>query len=371
MAHPPVHFLERLRQQGVTEGVVAAFAAIPRTHFISGFYQRLQTEKRENAYRYVTRESVGEEQWCRMIYQDTPLITQLGANNVPASSSSQPGLMGQMIDALQIRPGQRILEIGTGTGYNAAILAFLTKSPHLVTTIDIEPRLVERAALSIEEAVGEGMHLVVGNGLQGVPEYGPYDYILVTGAYHTIPRAWLDQLAPGGTLLMDYHKHFGNVMLLMQKNQQGDITGQALPIHALFMPLHQGSIEGHIPSVRLQPIDPVLAPLSASPLRPDHFRVKEELAFFLHCHFPQMAILRFWKGNTSYTFLADAETKRLVQFYQESIRGDHQLWQELLYFHHEWKQQDCPNRTSYTFVIEDDQYWAILGDKRWNLGTVA
>ncbi|MGH2481004.1 MAG: protein-L-isoaspartate O-methyltransferase family protein, partial [Ktedonobacteraceae bacterium] len=120
------------------------------------------------------------EQWLNEVYQDTAILTKQDACGKPLSSSSQPSIMVLMLESLEVQPAMRVLEIGTGTGYNAALLAHLAGSPAQITTIDIDPALTALARSRIENVIGAGMCLFTGDGRLGVPNCGPYDRIIAT-----------------------------------------------------------------------------------------------------------------------------------------------------------------------------------------------
>src|SRR5699024_5942169 len=101
----------------------------------------------------------------------------------------------------QIRPGMRVLELGTGTGYNAALLAHLTGPAGSVTTIDVDQDLVETARERLAEIGAGHVRVGRGDGALGHPEEAPYDLVIATVGSHHVPAAWVDQLAPDGHLV--------------------------------------------------------------------------------------------------------------------------------------------------------------------------
>lgn len=130
---------------------------------------------------------------------DRAVVTARAPDGTPRSSASAPTIVATMLDQLDIHAGQRILEIGAGTGYNAALLAELVGATGTVTTIDIDPDVTARAGAALD---GTGVRVVTGDGFRGVPERAPYDRIIVTAGAWDLPAAWFDQLTPDGRLVV-------------------------------------------------------------------------------------------------------------------------------------------------------------------------
>ena len=131
----------------------------------------------------------------------TSVVTKRGPDGRAMSSVSEPHVQGFMLEQAEIAPGMRVLEIGSG-GYNAALCAELVGAGGQVTTVDIDPDVIDRAR-GMLEATGFGrVNVVLADADAGVPEHAPYDRILVTVGAWDIPPAWVEQLAEGGRLLV-------------------------------------------------------------------------------------------------------------------------------------------------------------------------
>jgi protein-L-isoaspartate(D-aspartate) O-methyltransferase len=135
-------------------------------------------------------------------YADMALVTKQNADGLPTSSASQPAIVAIMLEQLALAPGMRVLEIGAGTGYNAALLAHLAGASELVTTVDIAADVVERARRGLDAAGYAAVRVLCGDGGLGAPNGAPYDRIIATVGAWDIPPDWISQLAPDGILVL-------------------------------------------------------------------------------------------------------------------------------------------------------------------------
>lgn len=205
-----------------------AFEAVPRHLFVPYYYvgvvgghERRWGESPDPRTR---------EKWVRGAYADAPLATRLRDGEL-VSSSSQPSLMAMMLTELRVRPGDRVLEIGAKTGYNAALLAHRL-GDDLVTTVDLEPEITE-AARGHLAAAGYHPVVVTGDGARGVPERAPFDRIIVTCTLPSVPVAWLAQCRPGARILTP----LATGLIALTVRDPGHAEGRFLPTPAYFVPL--------------------------------------------------------------------------------------------------------------------------------------
>jgi protein-L-isoaspartate(D-aspartate) O-methyltransferase len=170
-------------------------------------------------------------------YRDEALVTALlpdGHGGLAAvSSSTQPSLMVGMLDALDLRDHPRVLEIGTGTGYNAALMCSVLGDA-AVHSVDVDPVLVATARARLE-SLGHHPVLAAGDGRAGLPSHAPYDRIIATCAFPEVPWAWAEQLVPDGLLLVDVKIGLlaGNLALLRRAPDR--LEGHFLASWAGFM----------------------------------------------------------------------------------------------------------------------------------------
>jgi protein-L-isoaspartate(D-aspartate) O-methyltransferase len=176
-------YVEQIRRHGapLTRELAAAFATVPREAFVGNGFQR----------RNGTWVAPGDRDFLATVYRDDVLITKLNGRT-PVSSSSQPSLMAIMLAALDVRPGQRILEIGAGTGYNAALLAALGAT---VTSVDVQADVADHARASLERAGVAGVEVIHGDGYAGVTG-AHFDRVIVTVGVAGLSPRWLSQLEP-------------------------------------------------------------------------------------------------------------------------------------------------------------------------------
>jgi protein-L-isoaspartate(D-aspartate) O-methyltransferase len=187
-----------------------------RDHIENYPYNPVKNQKVLTAMRRVPRHRFVPAEHQDLAYQNSPL--PIGYNQ----TISQPVIVAHMTELLDIQPNDRILEIGTGSGYQAAVLGELCQH---VFTMEIVDPLGKRAKNLLNELGYKQVEVRIGNGYQGWPEEAPFDKIIVTCAPDKIPQALLDQLAPGGRMVIPVGGQFQTqYMVEVSKNQRGKIS---------------------------------------------------------------------------------------------------------------------------------------------------
>jgi protein-L-isoaspartate(D-aspartate) O-methyltransferase len=160
-----------------------------------------------------------------LAYEDHPLPIGSG------QTISQPYIVAYMTQAAEISPTDKVLEIGTGSGYQAAVLGEIARE---VYTIEIIPELAERARLILAELGYGNVHVKAGNGYLGWPEQAPFDAIVVTAAPDEVPQALVDQLAVGGKMVIPVGTVMQEMMIL-EKTPGFVIERRTIPVR--FVPM--------------------------------------------------------------------------------------------------------------------------------------
>jgi protein-L-isoaspartate(D-aspartate) O-methyltransferase len=175
-----VRFVQHLIDVGAvsSQEIADAIASVPRELFVPGAVV-------EDAYR------------------DESVALKKDERGMWVSCLTQPSLLARMLGALGIVSGQRVLEIGTGSGYCTAVLSLLVGSGGAVRSIEVDPDLASRAVWALRQG-GYDARVLVGDGRAGWAQEGPFDAILVSAGTATFPRAWLDQLKEGGHLVAPF-----------------------------------------------------------------------------------------------------------------------------------------------------------------------
>jgi protein-L-isoaspartate O-methyltransferase len=193
----------------LSPAVAEAFRTVPRHQFLDAVYVRQQlhtplypvpvTELPPVLASWDRVDPEDQETWFGLVYRDTTLVTLLDSQGIPMSSSTAPWLMATMLEYLDVRSGDRVLEIGTGTGYNAALLSSLVGPHGQVITVDIDPVVVEAAAPRL--ASRANVSVVTADGWHGYAPSAPYDKVISTAGLSCLCPEWIDQVRTGGLFL--------------------------------------------------------------------------------------------------------------------------------------------------------------------------
>ncbi|HEX4102606.1 MAG TPA: methyltransferase domain-containing protein [Pseudonocardiaceae bacterium] len=239
---------------------IAAVRSVPRHVLVPHYYDYDRT-----ASKWVSVDSAHDD--LEKVYSNTGLYTKIGSSNsvTPLSSTSTPGLMARMLEMLNIREGHRVLEVGTGTGYNAALLAHRLGAAN-VFSVDIDAELV---ALARERLASLGYYptLAAVDGANGMPKHAPFDRIIATCAVPAVPWPWVEQVTDGGLILVDIKRGIaaGNLILLHRHGHYAEGRFDARWANFMTIRRPQDQQPGQRPDRNRDSVTPRPTPISEPP----------------------------------------------------------------------------------------------------------
>ncbi|MGH3626273.1 MAG: ATP-grasp peptide maturase system methyltransferase [Sciscionella sp.] len=354
-----------------------AFRAVPRHLFLPRFFRLAPDRRRHEA---IDRD---HPDWPALIYANTVLTTQLDSDDTrwqsardngpvegtATSSSTQPSLMASTLEALEIHDGQRVLEVGTGTGYNSGLLCHRL-GDELVTSVEYDPTVAKHARHALEET---GYHptLVTGDGVEGHPAGAPYDRLIATYSVPAIPPAWLHQVRPGGVLVVSLYRDLGVGLMLRLVVDDGTAHGHLLPDCAYFMPTRTHTdldTDTLLRTASKQPTETVRSSTLPAPIS-DTASGWTALAGLL---LPEVARLDISRSDGAVQWLVHPDGS--WAYYQSTDHqveqgGPRRLWNEVEAAYDRWQQLDQPARERFGLTVLADGTQRIWLDHDKNVVT--
>ncbi len=351
----------------------AAVAGVPRHVFVPQVYEQDTNADWQPV-------DVTSPSGLDRVYSPTTLITALadrGTHREGVSSSTKPDLMVRMLETLDVHDGHRVLEIGTGSGYNAALLSHRLGDKR-VFSVDLDTELVDPARDRLT-SIGHLPTLVARDGADGLAEYAPYDRIIVTCSVPTVPRAWHDQLTPGGLVLVDIKVGTGAGNLVLLRREGDRLEGRFTERWAAFMLMRhttESTRTAYAPTV-----DGAYTRTTRTPPNPWHNNL---VVWFL-------AHLTGLPAGTRYGMRFDPDTGEPTAGTLTAPDGSHafvmnepapdgswsvtesgptSLWTAVERAHDLWEQQDQPDwsRLGLTATAEENRVWIDSPDgPSWTL----
>lgn len=231
-----------LREKGaLTPDWMPAYRAVPRDAFVP---DRLWPGTAGgNRQGEVIDRNTDPARWWQKVYSDVPLTTQWddGAHTgtakgrSPTSSNSMPTMVFSMLEVLSVERGNRVLEIGTGTGWNAALLSYRL-GPENVVTVEVDPAVAEEARRRLA-AAGLDPLSVVTDGAQGHPDGAPYDRVIATCGISTVPYAWIEQAVEGAVIVAPWGPPYGGQGVVRLRVGEGGVATGRFVRSSAFMRL--------------------------------------------------------------------------------------------------------------------------------------
>ncbi|MEV0281629.1 protein-L-isoaspartate(D-aspartate) O-methyltransferase [Streptomyces sp. NPDC050610] len=361
--------------------LAGAFLNVPRHPFVPAFYRR--DGERFTPWRATDADA---DAWLDAVYADDSLITEVDGIHAedagpdgppgagaPTSSSTAPSLMADMLDALDVDEGHEVYEAGTGTGYNAGLLCFLTGDQH-ITSVDRTESLTDKARPRLN-SVGFDPLVLHGDGTRDFPADASYDRIIATASVRRVPPTWTARLRPGGVMVVPMKGALaGGMVARLTKLADGAAVGHILHTPAAFMPLRSDAG----PPAQM-PTDP------HGPRRDTGLsaRVLDDwtFSFFAQLHMGPGVVRTYGKNGdglhvTTLYDPADDSTARVADTPQGVstviASGPRDLWEPIESAHRLWQELNRPRREWFTIEVTASEqlisYTAPAGHiQRWSL----
>ncbi|WP_052889432.1 rRNA adenine N-6-methyltransferase family protein [Thermogemmatispora carboxidivorans] len=352
-----------------TPALREAFLRVPRETWISAYYEPMASS--DHAGRWQRREADPQAQehwaaWLEALYRDVPLVIRL-QGDLPVSSSSAPTAMARMLEALEVQPGQHVLEIGTGTGYTAAVLAELVGPTGQVWTVELEEELAHQARVRLQAAgFGERVQVIAADGWQGYAPAAPYERLIATASVPGIPRRWVEQLTPAGRLVVEVRGELAGGLLVLERARRGPgARGRFLPPPLHFMPLQPTPQAS--PLTRRYLLLRQQAVRETAVVQDDPFpQVLQEPAFrfWLQWWLPTafVRVHRLPGSGQPGVCLVERASATLALFEQQAeghwrlqVHGPRPLWRELQEAYGAWERAGRPDQEAYEVELNEQE----------------
>ncbi|MER5624145.1 ATP-grasp peptide maturase system methyltransferase [Streptosporangium sp. NPDC002544] len=351
-----------------------ALEAVPRELFV-GDAAYLADATRGDLWTPVRRAEVGVDDWLALVYTDETWVTQVdgvlaeeatgAVTGSPSSSSTTPSLVVRMLEAAQISEGDRVLEIGTGTGYSTALMC-QRLGDSVVTSIEYDPAVAERARKAITE-VEYAPTLVTGDGLHGYDDNAPYDRLIGTCSVRTIPPAWMGQVRTRGTITTPTWGWMGGIAFAhLTLDEDGTASGRFLKDDLYFM-----RARSHLPPPR----PPIMTGIGqARETRIDPAILNGEAPLFV-AQLAAPAAQRSSSGDT--TILLDVGTGSRADTrpnpdggWTVHQHGPLRLWDAIEDAILIWQDAGSPHQSAFGLTVTRDRQYVWLGEpdgRSWDL----
>lgn len=370
--------VEQLVDKGVltTPAWRTAFEALPR-HL---FAPRFTLPDNLGGQSHDATDPGRQEDWLRAVYHDEALLTDFDERGILVSSCSAPTVVATMLEQSGATEGDSVLEIGTGTGWTAALLSRRLGSGS-VTSVDVNPAYVDQARQRLD-ALGLVPTLSVADGYLGYPERAPYDRIIATASLRRVPPAWLTQVRPGGTILTDLRGAFAGNLARLTVGDDQSARGQFLPTRVNFMPLRSPEQPfRQLPELSSRAVHEA-GEGRTTRLAPAVLRERgRAFAFFAQLAMPgtESGHVKVTDGPM-YFCLTDPHTGAWARVEaapgdpaaerEVTQGGDRRLWDELEAAHEQWLQLGQPRPEDFSILVTPDAGQVIAHpatEKRWSL----
>ncbi len=314
------------------------------------------------------------ETWRAAFYRDAPITTQWddgtytgpGKGKIPSSSNSMPTMVFSMLDALNVQQGHRVLEIGTGSGWNAALLSHRVGSENVVT-VEVDGASARDARKRLNDA-GFDPVSIIGDGAKGYADAAPYDRLIATASVGSIPRQWIAQTKPGGIIVAPWGPAYGGEAVV-RLTVAGDGTASGWFVgSSAFMRLRAQRVQRtpvrEYLGGRKWPADGIRSMTNLSPDAVGDWHIMFAVGAQVPEAFPWMepyddGSYTLWLRDTAVTSWATTDYEQDREEFEVYQSGPRRLWDEVETAYQWWDAQGRPrfDRFGLTVTGEGETIW--------------
>lgn len=342
--------------------------AVPRDAFLPA---RLWLRDGEGGYRPCDR-AQDPDGWLSAAFSDAPLITRFvtetDGTRSPSSSASAPTTVLRLLEDAQLEDGMRVLEVGTGTGFNTALLCARLGSD-AVTSVEVDAGLTAGARANLA-ALSYAPTVVDADGADGWAPTAPYDRVLATCSVRSVPTAWLNQTRPGGRIVTPWDSAWSCYgTLCLTRHQDGTAEGHFASYGSYMLisgqrtdvELHRDVLRpGQIPRTSTTPLSP-WAVAGAEPALDFHIGLTVPGAWYSWDTEADGAHTRLWLADDAATSWASVDYDGLQsRTFHVAQHGPRRLWDEVTAAHRQWLSAGRPTIDRYGLTVTPDTQTAWL-----------
>ncbi|MFH8405987.1 methyltransferase domain-containing protein [Streptomyces sp. NPDC018019] len=367
----------------LTSDWLPAYKAVPRHLFVPEVIWPGRAGRNRQDERVVRAEDPAT--WWAAVHRDAPITTQWddgkytgpGKGRIPSSSNSMPTMVFSMLDALSVEKGHRVLEIGTGTGWNAALLSHRLGAGNVIS-VEVDAASARDARQRLR-AAGFEPFVVVGDGAEGYAESAPYDRVIATCSIGSVPRPWVKQTRPGGIIVAPWGPVYGGeAVVRLEVSGDGTATGRFMGSSAFMRLRGQRTERRHVREYlggRDWPADGMRSTTFLSPEAVGDWHVMFAIGVQMPNAFPWAesygdGSYTLWLRDMAVTSWATVDYVPGRAEFEVRQSGPRRLWDEVVAAHRWWEGRGRPGFDRFGLTVDGGEERVWLDDPRDVVGVV-
>ena len=333
-----------------TPKVAESLLAVPRHLFVDRYYDL--TGKKPRLV-HISPAKPTEHQ-LKILYGNTALVSHRNRYGT-TSSISAPTLVVQMLEQLRLRRGMKVLEIGAGTGWNAALIGHIVGAEGCVTSIDIQADVTRRARNHIRKSAVKNVHIITADGMRGCQQHAPYDRIVTTVNSPDVSPYWMEQLKSRGVLLISIQEAVGegHGLLIRLRKRKDHLRGEVVGLSGFLIMDGEFGQEFVPRTEKIAKLSRGRKPRKKSPMWPQAMRTGEIRDFLFFAQLEGMCLEPGGAFRLGTAILRKPATDSIcvVESDRVDVYGGDESWFDLIQKYQKWVNIGAPTRLSYSVEV--------------------